>query len=266
MVDRLEISREGRELFNILQRMNRTLAASQPLSAASAHRRLTALADPSRVEGLQRFFKTAPGEYAAGDRFLGIRVPVVRTLARAFENLPLGEVRRLLESPWHEARLLALLILVRQYQRGDDTRRAAIYRCYVRNRHRINNWDLVDCSAEHIVGAHLRRTDRRFLKQLARSDSVWDRRIAVLATFHYIKAGEFDETLRMARLLLTDPDDLIHKAVGWMLREVGKRNERLEQDFLREHGARMPPTMLRYAIERFPEKVRRRYLNRRKSA
>jgi 3-methyladenine DNA glycosylase AlkD len=231
-------------------------------SAAAAHRRLTALADPSRVQGLQRFFKTAPGEYAAGDRFLGIRVPVVRHLARACQDLPLREVERLLESPWHEARLLALLILVRQYQRGDATRRAAIYRCYTHNRHRINNWDLVDCSAEHIVGAHLRQTDRRFLRRLAASASVWDRRMAILATFHYIKTGEHDETLAIARLLLTDPDDLVQKAVGWMLREVGKRNPQVEKAFLHEHGASMPRTMLRYAIERFPEKVRRRYLAR----
>lgn len=166
----------------------------------------------------------------------------------------------MLESPWHEERLLALLILVGQYQRGDRRHRAAIYRTYLRKRRRINNWDLVDCSAEHIVGAHLRGADRRILKRLAKSSSVWDRRIAILATFHYIKAGEFKTTLAIARMLLNDPHDLIHKAVGWMLREIGKRDQQVEEEFLRVHAARMPRTMLRYAIERFPEKLRRRHL------
>ena len=210
---------------------------------------------------LQRFFKTAPGEYAAGDRFLGIKVPELRQLSRIYRNLPLQDISRLLESPWHEERLLALLILVGQYQRGDVRRRPAIYRVSLRNRRRINNWDLVDCSAEHIVGAHLRAADRRILKQLAKSSSVWDRRIAILATFHYIKAGEFEPTLAIARMLLNDPHDLIHKAVGWMLREIGKRDQQVEEEFLRVYAARMPRTMLRYAIERFPEKLRRRLRN-----
>ena len=221
------------------------------------------LADPRRAAVLQRFFKTAPGEYAAGDRFLGLTVPAVRRLAADYVDLPVGEVTRLLQSPWHEERLFALLILVRQYGRGDAATRAAIYRCYLRHRSRINNWDLVDVSAEHIVGAHLRRADRRVLRQLAASPVVWDRRIAMLSTFHYIKAGEYDETLALARALMNDPHDLIHKAVGWMLREVGKRNRQLEEQFLRTYAGKMPRTMLRYAIERFPERVRRRYLARR---
>jgi 3-methyladenine DNA glycosylase AlkD len=229
-------------------------------SAASIHRRLKGLVDPDRAAVLQRFFKTGPGEYAAGDRFLGLTVPALRRLAADYVDLPMRETTRLLESPWHEERLLALLILVRQYARGDAARRASIYRCYLRHRTRINNWDLVDASAEHIVGAHLRQADRRVLRQLAASPSVWDRRIAMLSTFHYIKAGEYDETLAIARLLLHDPHDLIHKAVGWMLREVGKRNRPLEEQFLRTYAARMPRTMLRYAIERFPKTVRRRYL------
>jgi 3-methyladenine DNA glycosylase AlkD len=190
-------------------------------------------------------------------------VPALRRLAAEYADLPLGEATRLLQSPWHEERLVALLILVRQYTRGDDAKRSSIYRCYLRHRTRINNWDLVDVSAEHIVGAHLRGTDRRVLRQLAASPIVWDRRIAMLATFHYIKAGEYRETLALARVLMNDPHDLIHKAVGWMLREVGKRSRRVEERFLQTYAARMPRTMLRYAIERFPEAARRRYLARR---
>lgn len=189
---------------------------------------------------------------------------MLRQLARTYRDLPLTEVVRLLKSPWHEERLLALLILVRQYQRGEAARRDAIYRCYLRHRRRVNNWDLVDCSAEHIVGAHLRTGlgGRGLLRELAASRSVWDRRMAILATFHFIKAGEFSETLSIARILLTDPHDLIHKAVGWMLREVGKRSQHVEEAFLRVHAASMPRTMLRYAIERFPDTVRLRYLAR----
>lgn len=223
---------------------------------------MVGFADPVRAKGSQRFFKTGPGEYGAGDRFLGIPVPLLRQLAREYENLPLGGVSVLLKSPLHEERLLALLILVRQYGRGDAATRDAIYECYVRNRARINNWDLVDSSAEHIVGAHLRQADRRFLRVLARSPSVWDRRIAMLATFHYIKADDYDESLSIARLLLNDSHDLIHKAVGWMLREIGNRDRTVAEKFLQAHASRMPRTALRYAIERFPENLRRRYLSR----
>ena len=231
-------------------------------SAAVVRRRITALRDPSRAKVLQRFFKTAPGEYAAGDRFLGITVPALRQLARLYRDLPLTEVVLLLKSRWHEERLVALLILVAQYQRGGRRQRDAIHRCYLRHRRRVNNWDLVDCSAEHIVGAHLRGRATGLLRKLASSPSVWDRRIAILATFHFIKTGDFAETLAIARILLKDSHDLIHKAVGWMLREFGKRNERVEADFLRAHATDMPRTMLRYAVERFPEDVRRRYLAR----
>jgi 3-methyladenine DNA glycosylase AlkD len=221
---------------------------------------MKALADPSRARAVERFFKTGPGEYGAGDRFLGIGVPALRKLARSHQALSLRELAVLLRSPWHEERLLALLIMVRQYARGTPRRREAIYRLFLRSRRRINNWDLVDCSAEHIVGGHLHGDSSRMLTQLAGSPRLWDRRIAILATFHYIKRGEYRETLRLSRLLLHDPHDLIHKAVGWMLREVGKRDRALEERFLRRHAAQMPRTMLRYAIERFPGRLRRRYL------
>jgi 3-methyladenine DNA glycosylase AlkD len=218
------------------------------------------LGDARHAAVASRFFKTAPGQYGAGDRFLGIRVPVLRKLAAKHRGLTLRDLSALLSSPWHEARLLALLIMVRQYSAAQAGRRRAIYRLYMRRRARVNNWDLVDCSAEHIVGAHLRDGNRAPLLRLAKSPRLWERRMAVIATFHYIKRGEFDETFRIARILLDDPHDLIHKAVGWMLREVGNRSRRSEEAFLRRHRRGMPRTMLRYAVERFPEGLRRRYL------
>jgi len=230
-----------------------------PAIYEAIHRELRRRSDPARAAALQRFFKTAAGEYGAGDRFLGLTVPAVRAVAAHYESLPLRDVEALLQSPWHEARLLALLILVRQYARMSNAR-GAIYRLYLRNTHRVNNWDLVDLSAGQIVGAHLAERDRATLHLLARSRSLWERRIAIIATGIYIRRGEFGPTLRIARLLLEDPHDLIHKAVGWMLREVGKRDREAEEAFLRRYAHRMPRTMLRYAIERFPERLRRRYL------
>ena len=227
---------------------------------AGIRRELRAGADPSRAILLQRFFKTGPGEYAEGDRFLGLTVPQVRAIAAKHQSLPLADVKALLASRWHEERLLALVILVRQYERGTARQRDAIYRVYRRNTARINNWDLVDCSAGNIVGAHLAGRERRVLERLARSPLLWERRIAIIATFFSIRRGELDPTLRLAKLLLDDEHDLIHKAVGWMLREVGKRDRAVLQRFLDAHARRMPRTMLRYAIERFPERLRHRYL------
>jgi 3-methyladenine DNA glycosylase AlkD len=213
-----------------------------------------------RAALLRRFFKTAPGEYGAGDRFLGLTVPAVRAIAARHRTLPLRDLDALLQSRWHEARLLALVILMHQYEQGTASVREAIYRLYRANTDRINNWDLVDCSAARIVGAHLSGSGRGVLRRLAQSNSLWERRIAIMATGCYIRRGEFSDTLRIAQLLLDDPHDLIHKAVGWMLREVGKRDQAVEEQFLRRYARRMPRTMLRYAIERFPERLRRRYL------
>jgi 3-methyladenine DNA glycosylase AlkD len=232
------------------------------VAASTVHREMKGLANPARAAVVSRFFKAAPGEYGAGDQFLGIAVPVLRKLAVKYQEASPRVLTRLLDSRWHEERLLALLILVRQYSRADPARREAIYRLYMRHTARINNWDLVDSSAEHIVGAHLHDGQRARLRRLARSKNLWERRIAILATFHYIKRGEFEDTLRIARLLRDDPHDLIHKAVGWMLREVGKRKRDVEEAFLQRHATRMPRTMLRYAIERFPERLRKRYLAR----
>jgi 3-methyladenine DNA glycosylase AlkD len=221
---------------------------------------LRALASRKRAAVNKWFFKTGPGEYGEGDRFLGVTVPALRKLTRDYEDLPQAEVIELLNSPWHEERLLALLILVRQYERADDRARGAIHRLYLRHTRSINNWDLVDCSAAQIVGAHLEGSSRRYLRRLARSQSLWERRIAMIATYHYIKGGEFKDALAIAELLVDDDHDLIHKAVGWMLREIGKRNRRVEEKFLRKHARRMPPTMLRYAIEHFPKPLRLRYM------
>lgn len=211
-----------------------------------------------------RYFKTGPGEYGEGDRFLGLRVPQVRALAGEFADAGVEVALPLLKSGWHEARALALMLLIKAYQRADEPTRKRIYTLYLKSTAFINNWDLVDSSAEHIVGAWLadRPGERkRVLTKLAKSKSVWERRIAMLATLYYIKRGDHTETLRLAALLVHDDEDLIQKAVGWMLREVGQRiGEPVEEDFLKQHYREMPRTMLRYAIERFAEPKRKRYL------
>jgi 3-methyladenine DNA glycosylase AlkD len=226
-------------------------------SLADVERELQDLADPADAEVLQRYFKTGPGEYGEGDRFLGIRVPRLRALARRFHALPREQVLTLLRSPWHEARLLALLLLVERYRRGTAAERAAIHDAYLGHTRYVDSWDLVDASAEHILGPHLRPEDLTVLERLARSESPWERRMSILATFHWIKRGEFRPALHFAGLLLEDPHDLIHRAVGWMLREVGKRDPGVAEGFLLQHYR----TMLRYAIERFPEPRRQQYLH-----
>lgn len=221
---------------------------------------LEKLANPEDAAFLQTFFRTEPGGYGEGDLFLGIRVPHLRKLSRHYQELSIVECGELLQSPYHEARLLALLILVRAYDRGDVVARDAIFTLYLDSTHRVNNWDLVDSSAPGIVGRHLLERDRSVLGRLARSASLWERRIAILSTFVFIREDEFTDTFMIADILISDRHDLIHKAVGWMLREVGKRNRRAEEDFLRPRYKRMPRTMLRYAIEKFPESLRQAYL------
>jgi len=219
------------------------------------------LADPARAAGSQRYFRTAPGEYGAGDRFMGLDAAQIRRLAREFARLSLPEVEALLESPWHEARLLAVVLLANAYARADARAQAGIYRLYLRRTDRINNWDLVDASAPEVVGGHLLERSRAPLRKLARSQSVWERRIAVVATHHFIRRGDFDDTLRLARLLMDDEHDLIHKAVGWMLREVGKRDEHTLLGFLDRHASELPRTALRYSIERLTPGQRKRYMS-----
>jgi 3-methyladenine DNA glycosylase AlkD len=222
--------------------------------------RLRKLGNKQRATNSQWFFKTGPGEYGEGDCFLGIRVPELRKLAKEYQAITLAEATQLLQSPIHEERLLALFILVRAFSKGDEHDKKKIYNLYLGNTRYINNWDLVDTSADHIVGAFLKEKSKRPLYDLARSSDLWERRIAIMSTFHFIKGGEFTKTLKMAQMLLSDKEDLIHKAVGWMLREVGKRHLDSEERFLREHYKQMPRTMLRYAIEKFPEPKRQRYL------
>jgi 3-methyladenine DNA glycosylase AlkD len=223
-------------------------------------RRLQKLADKDTAKTLQWFFKTGPGEYGEGDIFIGIKIPPLRKLAAEFENEPLQTVKTLLRSKIHEERMLALMLLVRQFARAGEQRRKRLYNCYLAHTRFINNWDLVDGSAPYIVGPFLWKRDRRPLYALAASCSLWERRMAIISTFHFIRQNDFDDALKISELLLDDERDLIHKAVGWMLREVGKRDKAAAESFLRMHYRKMPRTMLRYAIERLPQSQRKKYL------
>ncbi len=232
------------------------------MNAQQCQTRLRSLGKPADAAFLAGYFKTGPGEYGDGDLFIGVRVPMIRKVAKEFKSLPLGEVVRLLRAKIHEERLAALLILVLQTTKTDAETRKRVYDLYLANTKYINNWDLADLSAPQLVGAYLNDNSRRPLYRLAKSSWLWDRRISILASFHFIRHGDVNDTLRIAEMLLTDREDLIHKAVGWMLREVGKRDQAVLEDFLKEHCQAMPRTMLRYAIERLPEKKRRTYMAR----
>lgn len=224
---------------------------------------LNKIADPKIAEHSARFFKTGPGEYGEGDRFLGIRVPNQREIAKKFLQISLDEVDELLQSPFHEVRLTAVFILVYKYQRAKAfEEQQQIYQFYIHHLDGINNWDLVDSSAKYIAGHFLFEydRDRSILYVLSDSDDLWKRRIAIMATFYFVDQGNFDLTLELAKKYLDAPEDLIHKATGWMLRETGKQNEELLRKFLDKHYHRMPRTMLRYAIEKLDEPVRQIYL------
>lgn len=212
------------------------------------------------AEHSQRFFKTGKGQYGYGDIFLGIRVPVLRKLAKIYSQISIDDAAQLLTSKFHEQRLLSLLILVAIFKKANDKDRKTIYTLYLGNTRYINNWDLVDLSAEHIVGAWLYHADKKPIYKLAESEILWERRISIMSTFHYIKHNEFTDSLKISKILLHDKEDLIHKAVGWMLREIGKRDIVTEEKFLKKHYLKMPRTMLRYAIEKFPQSKRKRYL------
>ncbi len=232
--------------------------------ATQALHALLALRDPDKAAFFQRFFKCGPGQYGAGDQFLGLSVPQVRSVLAQYRTLPVADCVALLQSPYNEVRLLALLILVAHYQRKHamEAERQAVYDAYLDNRSQVNNWNLVDASAPTIVGVHLLQRDRSLLDTLVQSSVLWDRRIAVLATFAFIPAGEFGYTLRLCGQLLDDREDLMHKACGWMLREVGKRDEAVLRGFLDTHARKMPRTMLRYALEKLPPAVRTAYMAR----
>lgn len=221
---------------------------------------LRKLANKNQATILQRFFKTGKGEYGEGDVFLGIKVPVQRSVAREFGELKIDDAFRLLKSRAHEHRLTALFIIIQHYQKSDRATQTKIFKLYLANALQVNNWDLVDLSAPNIVGEYLIDKPRTILHKLAKSSNLWERRIAMLSTFAFIKQNDFTDTLAIAKLLLDDKHDLMHKAVGWMLREVGKRDQAIEKKFLRQYYKRMPRTMLRYAIEKFDERTRKAYL------
>ena len=224
--------------------------------------KLMKLSDRDIAAHSKRFFKTGKGEYGEGDIFLGIRVPTIRKYVKEYRSISQEDNLELLKSPFHEARMLALLILLAKYSSAKmEAEKEAIYRAYLGHTKFINNWDLVDCSAEYIVGAHLFQKDRKPIYRLARSKSLWERRISVMSTFHFVKKEDLSDTLAVDGLLLHDREDLIHKAVGWMLREVGKRKRNAEEKFLAKYYKEMPRTMLRYAIEKLPESERLAYLH-----
>ncbi len=223
---------------------------------------LAELADPERAAHSARFFKTGKGEYGEGDTFFGIRVPDLRKLVRPCRGLPLFDVSALLRSNVHEKRLLAALILVDRFSRSEEAAQEKIFNLYLENLGRgINNWDIIDTTCPHIVGAWLYERDRAVLYRLAESENLWQRRAAMLACFFFIRRGDFVDPLKIAALLLEEREDLIHKAVGWMLREIGKRDQEIEERFLQQHCRTMPRTMLRYAIERFAPEKRTYYMN-----
>lgn len=230
------------------------------LTAAAISRELAALGNAEIAEHSQRFFKTGKGQYGEGDRFIGIRVPVIRKQVKRYREAPMRALLALLKSPWHEERLFAVLSLVDRYGRGDASQKKEVFNRYLHHAEYVNNWDLVDCSAHLIVGPWLESRSRRRLQVLARSDNLWRRRIAIMSTYHFIRQLDYTDTLAVAQILLHDPHDLIHKAVGWMLREVGNRDKKVEVDYLMTCYTRMPRTMLRYAIEKFPKAERQAWL------
>jgi 3-methyladenine DNA glycosylase AlkD len=222
---------------------------------------LKTAANKEQAKNLQRFFKTGPGEYGEGDIFMGIKVPVQRSIAKQHLDLNFDELQNLIESSIHEERMAALMILVLRFPKSKPEEKDKIFKFYIKNSKNINNWDLVDLSAPQIVGGFLIDKDRKLLEKLAASKNLWEKRISILATFQFIKEKQFDTALTIAEKLLNDKHDLIHKAVGWMLREIGKRDLKTEEDFLKGRYKNMPRTMLRYAIEKFPEKKRKAYLS-----
>ena len=231
------------------------------MKASAVKKSLAKEAEPKRIFDLQWFFKTKKGEYAEGDKFIGVRVPNQRKVAKQYQLLPLTEIEQLLQSPIHEHRLTALFILLWQFKKADKSEQKRIVELYWRNTKYINNWDLVDSSAPRLIGAYYADKDRKILYQKARSKNLWERRISIIACAWFISRHEdFIDALKISEILLADEHDLIHKAVGWMLREVGNKDRKVEEDFLKKFANQMPRTMLRYAIEKFPEDKRKSYL------
>jgi len=225
-------------------------------------RDLSQLSDPNRAQKLSGFFKTGKGQYGEGDVFLGILVPEQRKVAKKYIDLSLNDLQKLLSSQIHEHRFTALVILVSKYRKAEKSGKEEIFRFYIKNTKNINSWDLVDLSAPRIVGDYLVNKDRSILYKLAKSNILWERRISILSTFIFIDNNDFEDALNISELLLHDKHDLIHKAVGWGLREIGKRDQNVEERFLTKYCLQMPRTMLRYAIEKFDEEKRKIYLTK----
>lgn len=228
------------------------------VSLSAINKDFAELADPRKAKILSRFFKTGKGEYGEGDVFLGLTVPEQRALSKKYANLPRSDLSKLLNSKIHEKRLTALLIMVAQFENN----KKEIFDFYLKNIDRINNWDLVDLSAPNIVGAYLFDKKRNELYNLAKSENLWARRISILSTFYFLREHDYSDTIKISEILLFDKHDLIHKATGWMLREMGKRDQKVLVQFLSKHTSKMPRTMLRYAIEKFSPNVRKKYLNK----
>lgn len=229
---------------------------------AKLTKELTGFKDPERAKAMLWFFKTGKGQYGEGDVFLGMSVPKQRVIAKKYVNLTLPDLQKLLENKIHEFRLVALFILVLQYKKVTERGKKEIVDFYLKNTKRVNNWDLVDSSAGYILGDYLLDRDKTILYKLARSENIWERRIAIIATQGFIRKNKFDDTLKIAEVLLNDKHDLIHKAVGWMLREVGNRDPKTLYRFLDKHYQKMPRTMLRYAIEKFEKEKKEFYMKR----
>ncbi len=235
------------------------------VTAEQLQTELDSLGNPTDAEFLQRFFKTGPGQYGEGDIFLGVRVPVTRKVAARYRDMPLAGIEKLLDSPIHEHRLAAVIIMTEQAKRADQAGKKALFDLYLRRTDRVNNWDIVDLSCREIVGGYLIDKPRDILYTLARSPDIWERRIAMVSTWQFIRAAQLNDTFQIAELLLSDTHDLIHKAVGWMLREAGKKDEAALRRFLDKYAAVMPRTALRYAVERLHTTDKTHYMTRKNS-
>jgi len=231
------------------------------ITLSQLKRELNKSIDLKRAESSKRFFKTGKGEYGEGDIFLGIKTINQRKIVKKYINLSFNEIKKLLKSKFHEYRQIALFILIGKYKKAGERERKKIFNFYLENYQGINNWDLVDISAPNIIGDYLLNKNKDILYKLAKSKNLWKKRIAIISTFTFIKNNKLNDTLKISKILLNDRHDLIHKAVGWMLRELGKRDQKAEEDFLNKYIKKIPRTMLRYAIEKFPESKRKIYLN-----
>ena len=230
----------------------------------SIYKELEELSNKKIASHSYQFFKAYPGGYGEGDKFLGIRVPILRGISKKYRTITLEDIEKLIISEYHEIRLLSLFILVLHFKKAKEDEQKTICDFYLRHTEYINNWDLVDSSAHYILGPYLIDKDKQVLYQMAKSTLLWDRRIGMMTTFHFIKQGQFNDALNIAEILVNDNHDLIHKAVGWMLREIGNRDRKVEEEFLEKYYKTMPRTMLRYAIEKFSREERTEYLSGRK--